>query len=160
MEFTSKKFLTPQQAFEQLKQYCAYQERSHKEVRTKLLEVGLRGNDLEDIIAKLIEQGYLNEERFAVAFAGGKFRMKHWGKNKITQELKRKGVSDYNINKAIKEIPEEDNREALQQLLEKKAAALKDKNIFTRKKKLANFLIGKGYESQLVWKEVGEHFKK
>src|SRR5690348_11448792 len=147
MAFSSpKKFLTPNEAFESAKKYCAFQERSHTEVRYKLVEWGLRGNDLEQVMAKLIEEGFLNEERFASAFAGGKFRMKHWGKKKIEQELKRKGVSSYLINKAVNELKDDDYKNSLKQLLEKKAAAIHEKNIFTKKQKLSNFLIGKGYE--------------
>ena len=161
MTFSSpKKNLTPNQAFERIKKYCAFQERSHTEVRYKLVELGLRGNDLEQVMAKLIEEGFLNEERFASAFAGGKFRMKHWGKKKIEQELKRKGVSSYLITKAVSELKDDDYKNSLNQLLEKKAATLHDKNMFTRKQKLSNFLIGKGYEPKEVYAAVDAHFKK
>lgn len=153
-----KKVLTPAQAFGRLKKYCAYQERSHNETRSKLLQLGVYGNDLENVMVRLIEEGYLNEERFAMAFAGGKFRMKHWGKNKIEQELKRKGISAYNIRKAMKELPGEDYRKSLLSLMKRKAASLKDKNIFTRKQKLSNFLIRKGYEPELVFSEVSKFY--
>jgi len=155
-----KKTYTPNEAFERAKKYCVFQERSHSEVRYKLVDLGLRGNDLEQVMAKLIEEGFLNEERFASAFAGGKFRMKHWGKKKIEQELKRKGVSSYLINKAMKEIKHDDYKKSLRQLLEKKAASLKEKNIFSKKQKLSNFLIGKGYESQEVFKSVTDYFQE
>src|SRR3989442_13610445 len=132
MSFVSKKISTPTEAVERMKKYCAYQERSHSEVRSKLLELGMRGNDLENVIVRLIEEGFLNEERFAVAYGGGKFRMKNWGKKKIEQHLKAKGVSDYSIKQAVKGINDDDYKKSLQQLLQKKAATLKDKKIFTR----------------------------
>ena len=160
MAFSSlKKIYTPAEALGRMRKYCAYQERSHQEVRTKLLQLGLRGNDLENVKVRLIDEGFLNEERFAVAFAGGKFRMKNWGRKKIGQQLKAKGISDYCINKAMKEIDDGAYRKSLKQLLDKKTASLKDKNIFTRKQKLSNFLIGKGYEQELVWEEVKKYFE-
>ena len=149
-----KKFLTPLQALERLRKYCAYQERSQQEVRTKLLSLGVRGSDLENIIVRLIEEGFINEERFAIAFAGGKFRMKGWGKNKITQELKRKGISSYCINKAVKNIEDDDYRKTLIQLLRKKTRQVKEPNVFKKMEKVSGFLINKGYEPELVWQMV------
>jgi len=159
MSFSSdKKFLTPVEALGRMRKYCAYQERSHKEVRTRLLEHGLRGNDLENVIVKLIEEGYLNEERFAIAFAGGKFRVKNWGKKKIEQQLKARGVSTYSINKALNEIGIQDYKKSLSILLKKKAATLKDKNLFSKKQRLSSFLISKGYESEVVFQSVNDFY--
>ena len=156
---SSKKISSPAEALGRMRRYCAYQERSHNEVRTKLLALGMRGIDLENVMAKLIEEGFLNEERYALAFAGGKFRIKNWGRTKIEQHLKAKGISDYLINKAMKEIGEGDYRKSLQQLLKKKAGSIKDPNVFSRKQKLSNFLIRKGYEPELVWEEVKRYFE-
>ena len=153
-----KKYYSSTEALQLLRKYCAYQERNHQEVRNKLLSLGIRGNDLENLIVKLIEDGFLNEERYALAFAGGKFRMKNWGRNKIEQQLKAKGISDYLINKAIKEIGEGDYKKSLQQLLGKKAGSIKDSNVFSKKQKLSNFLIRKGYEQEFVWEEVKKYF--
>lgn len=155
-----KKYYSTAEALQLVKKYCAYQERNHQEVRRKLLSLGIYGNDLENVIVKLIEQGFLNEERYALAFAGGKFRMKNWGRNKIEQQLKAKGISDYLINKAMKEIGEGDYRKSLQQLLRKRAGTIKDSNVFSRKQKLSNFLIRKGYEQELVWEEVKKYFEE
>jgi regulatory protein len=155
----AKKKRTPQEALERSKKFCAFQERSHLEVRYKLLEYGLRGNDLEEVMAKLIEGNFLNEERFAIAFARGKFRLKNWGRKKIEQELKRKGVSGYLTGKALKELPEPDYRQTLNELLRKKAISLKDPNPFTRKQKLSSFLIRKGYEPQQVFEAVKEYYR-
>lgn len=151
-----KKQLTPLQALEQMKKFCDYRDRSHSEVKTKLLECGVHGLDLENIIANLIEQGYLNEERYATAFAGGKFRIKHWGRKKIEQQLKAKGVSSYNIKQSVTGIDEAEYYNAMKKLMEKKAATIKDGNSFSFQQKLARFLIGKGYEPDLVWKAVKE----
>ena len=98
------KYLTKEQALQKLKHYCTYQERSHYEVKQKLYELGVRTNDHDEIIASLIDEDYLNEERFAIQFAGGKFRMKQWGKKKILYALREKKVSDYSIKKALAEI--------------------------------------------------------
>jgi regulatory protein len=157
---SSKKISSPAVALGRMRRYCAYQERSHTDVRTRLLELGMRGNDLENVIVKLIEEGFLNEERYAIAFAGGKFRMKNWGRNKIEQQLRAKGISDYLINKAMKEIGEDDYKKSLQKLLKKKAVSIKDSNVFSRKQKLSNFLIRKGYEPELVWEEVKKYFEE
>src|SRR6185503_6037061 len=94
---------TAEQATPKIKHFCAYQERCHAEVRDKLYSFGLHRKDVDGIIVVLIGDNYLNEERFAINFAGGKFRMKHWGKNKIKQRLKLKQVSDYCIKKALME---------------------------------------------------------
>src|ERR687886_2511625 len=96
-----KKFLTKEQALQKLKQYCAYQERSHYEVVQKLWDLGVRKAEHDEIVSALIEEDYLNEERFAIQYAGGKFRMLQWGRVKIKQALKQKGVSEYCIKKAL-----------------------------------------------------------
>lgn len=143
--------LTPNQALPKIKQYCAYQERCHSEVKDKLYSQGLHKNDVEEIISKLIEDNYLSEERFAVHFAGGKFRIKQWGRVKIKYELKQKQVSEYCIKKALGEIDEEDYYITLQKLADTKLQSLKgEKNIFIRRKKMQDHLRMKGFESELV----------
>ena len=96
-----KKYLTKEQALQKIKHYCAYQERCHNEVKEKLYNLGVWKKEHDEIIATLIEENYLNEERFAIAFAGGRFRIKKWGRVKIKYELKQKQVSDYCIKKSI-----------------------------------------------------------
>jgi regulatory protein len=143
--------LTPKQALPKLKQYCAYQERCHSEVKEKLAGYGVYGRDADEIISTLVEENYLNEERFAIHFAGGRFRMKQWGKVKIKVELKQKQVSDYCIKKALAAIDADDYLHTLHQLYDKKIATLRsEKNIFIKKKKLQTYLLQKGYESSLV----------
>lgn len=145
-----KKHLTKEQALMKLKQYCAYQERSHSEVQQKLWDLGVWRSEHDDIIVKLIEEDYLNEERFAKAFVGGKFRMKDWGRKKIYYALKEKKVSEYVIKQAMKEIDDEAYRETVKELAEKKYASLKAEQYMVRKKKTTDYLLQKGYEPALV----------
>ncbi len=146
---------TPEQAIPKIKQYCAYQERCHAEVRDKLYSYGLYKKELEPIISLLITENYLNEERFAIMYAGGKFRMNQWGKIKIKQALKGKQVSDYCIKKALKEIGEMHYQKTFQKLAEQKLKTIKsEKNIFVKKRKLQDYLLQKGYESSMISEEV------
>lgn len=148
------KTLTSQQATEQIRRYCVYQERSHLEVRNKLFSYGLYRNDVDDILATLITDGFLNEERFAKAFTGGKFRMKKWGRIKITRALESKGVSTNCIRIGLREIEEESYIETLRKLLEDKCQTLSEESPFTLREKLSAYAIQKGYEPELVWKEI------
>jgi regulatory protein len=142
---------TAEQAVPKIKQYCAYQERCHAEVRDKLYSFGLRKTEVEEIISELITENYLNEERFAIHFAGGKFRMKQWGKIKIKQALKAKQVSDYCIRKALKEIDSKEYQKTFQKLAEQKMKTLKsERNIFIKKRKLQDFLLQKGFEMEMI----------
>ena len=143
--------LTPQQAIPKIKNYCAYQERCHSEVREKLYSFGLYKADVEAIISNLIEENYLNEERFAMLFAGGKFRIKQWGRIKIRYELKQKQVSDYCIKKALSSIDEGDYMKTFNKLVELQLKRLRtEKNMFTRKRKLLDSLRAKGFEAGLM----------
>ena len=149
-----KKSLTKEQALQKLKHYCAYQERCHSEVKEKLYQLGVWKKDHDEIIASLIEENYLNEERFAIAYAGGKFRVKQWGRVKIKYELKQKQVSNYSIKKAMKQIDEEEYISVLNKLAKEKYAALKSEQYLVRKKKTMDYLLAKGFESDLVRKAV------
>ncbi|MCY7310773.1 MAG: RecX family transcriptional regulator [Chitinophagaceae bacterium] len=151
-----KKYLTKEQALQKLKHYCAYQERCHSEVKEKLYNLGVWKKEHDEIIASLIEENYLNEERFAVAFAGGRFRIKQWGRVKIKYELKQKQVSDYSIKKALKQIDETDYFKVLNKLAKEKYTSLKSEQHLIRKKKTINYLIGKGFEMELVRGAVGK----
>ncbi len=143
-------------ALARLQKYCAYQDRCHQEVRNKLLELGMYGHDLEVIITELIEEKFLNEERFARSYARGKFRIKHWGKTKIKLELKRKNVSAYCIKKGLSEIDDDDYIAALQKVITKKQATTKAKNTYELKNKLALHAIRRGFESALAWEFINE----
>ena len=139
--------LSKEQALPKIKQYCTYQERCHAEVKEKLYAFGLYKKDVEQLMSQLIEENYLNEERFAIQYAGGKFRMNQWGRIKIKYALKQKQVSDYCIKKALKEINESDYKKTLQKLAEQKLKTLKNEsNVFSKRKKLQDYLLQKGYE--------------
>ena len=153
----TKKYLSYDKALRKLQAYCAYQERCHQEVRQKLLDLGIYGDDLDQIIAELIEDNFLNELRYAIAFAGGKFRVKKWGRRKIERALKQNRISDYCIRKALaSELPEADYHATLLQVLHKKNRLLNARNDYERRQKLALYALDRGYESSLVWKMVRE----
>ncbi|HQX96416.1 MAG: RecX family transcriptional regulator [Chitinophagaceae bacterium] len=145
-----KKYLTKEQALQKLKHYCAYQERCHNDVKEKLYKLGVWKKEHDEIIAALIEENYLNEERFAIAYTGGKFRINSWGRVKIKYALKQKQVSEYCIKKAMKQISEEDYMKLLNKLAKEKYAALKADQYLVRKKKTMDYLITKGFETNLV----------
>jgi regulatory protein len=138
------------QALKKLEHYCAYQERCHSEVKSKLYDYGLNTTDVDKVTAHLIAENYLNEERFAVAFAGGKFRVKDWGKVKIKYELKGRQVSDYCIRKALAQIDLDDYENKLNKLAEKKWESTKSTNVWDKMAKTTTYLMQKGYESDLV----------
>jgi regulatory protein len=144
------------QVYPKIANFCAYQERTHEEVRQRLAKFFVLPDDAEIVITQLIEDKYLNEHRYAQTYAGGKFRVKKWGKIRILNELKRKNLSEYSIRSAMKEIKETDYKETLQRLAEKKLEVLgrKESNKLLLKKKLATYLIQKGYEPELVWEMV------
>lgn len=147
--------LTNEQALQKLRQYCAYQERSHSEVKNKLFELGVWAKYHDELIASLVEDNFLNEERFAIQFAGGHFRTKQWGRIKIKYALKQKQVSEYCIRKAMKEINEADYLRTLNKLASTKIASLRsEKNIFVKKRKLQDFLLRKGFEPEYISKVV------
>lgn len=146
-----KKYTSKTDALVKLQRYCAYQERCHAEVHSKLIELGCYGQDLEEVMASLIEEKFLDEERFARSFARGKFRMKQWGRIRIQQELKQRQISDYCIRKAMEEIKEADYLETLKAVLEKRASQIAEPDDFARKGKLAQYAMSRGFESELVW---------
>ena len=150
-ENNPRRKFSPAQAFVKASRYCAFQERSHYEVRDKLYTYGLHRNDVEEIITRLITDGFLNEERFAKAFAGGKFRIKKWGRNKIAHELEMHKITPRCIQKGLEEIDPTDYRKTLTRLLKTKLTQLAEPDMFKKKDKAARYVIGKGYESDLVW---------
>ena len=130
--------------------YCAYQERSQYEVRGKLISLGVFGNDLDEIITQLIENNYLNESRFALAYAQGKLRMKGWGRNKIKQGLKFRGVSEPLIKKALNILDDDEYLNKLAAILEKKASTIKEKNKNLLQYKLKQYALTRGFEGDLI----------
>ncbi len=149
-EHSIPKIFSRQQAKVKAESYCAYQERSQFEIRNKLYEWGLHQKDVEEIISELIELNFLNEERFALAYSLGKFRIKGWGKNKIRQGLKLKRIPDKLIIKSLKEINEDDYMLMLTKILKKKLNTISEKDPFKKRYLLSRFATSKGYESDLI----------
>lgn len=138
-------------AIEKIKHFCAYQERCHKEVKDKLYNWGLFSSEVEAIIAEIISENYLNEQRFAESFVSGKFRIKHWGRIKIESELKFRNVSPYCIKKGLLEIDEDEYLATCKKLAETKSSRLKQNlNDWERKGKISRFLLSKGYEYSII----------
>jgi len=137
-------------ALNKLKHYCAYQDRSHREVRTKLLKLEIYGDDLEEIMSELIKEKFLDEARYACSFARGKFRLKKWGRIKIKQHLKQHDISDYCMRKAMKEIDEREYLETLSSIVEKKKLDYNDSNKYKMKQKVINYCMSRGYETNLI----------
>lgn len=134
--------------------FCAYQERSQKEVRNKLYSYGLYSNEVEDLLTELILDNFVNEERFAKAFIGGKFRMKKWGKQKILLAIRQHDISDYCCRKGLEEIDKEEYIAALESIIEKKATYSLEENTYLKRNKIAAYAISRGFESELVWEIV------
>lgn len=147
-------------AHHKIKNWCAYQERSQHETRQKLYEYGLHSESVELIISKLIEENFLNEERFAFAFVSGKFNIKQWGRIKIKIGLKRHKIFDYLINKALKGIDDERYLAVLKNVIEKKRRRVTEKNQQKLTHKLIQHAISKGFESDLVIEEVKQIVEK
>lgn len=152
----SQKTYSFDEAQKLLENYCAYQERCHKDVIDKLKSMRMIPEAIDKIVVHLITNNYLNEERFAKAFARGKFRIKKWGKNRIIRELKFRQISDYAIKEALKEIDEVEYYKTLTELTEKRILQVKEKNSYKRKKKVADYLLYRGWESHLVYEKINE----
>lgn len=153
------KSYTVKEATIKLMQFCAYRDRSHKEVEEKLSDMHMIPAAQEQIIMELMQEDFLNEERFARSFVRGKFRIKKWGRIKIRQELKFREVSSPIIKLALTEIEEEVYLQTLEELAIKKQKGIKENNPFKKKKKLADFLLQKGYEANLVYDKVNSLVK-
>ena len=123
-------------------------------MRDKLYELGLHKKEVEQAIVLMIEEGFLNEQRFAIAFAGGKFRINHWGRVKIRLALKAKKVTDYCIRKALEQIPENDYQKVMEMIIRKKMKQVKYSDTIKRNYSVAQYLVGRGFEPELVWKAL------
>ncbi|MGW9684270.1 regulatory protein RecX [Flagellimonas sp. 2504JD1-5] len=152
----SSKSYTLTEAKKKMERYCAYQDRCHKEVLGKLRDMRMIPEAIDQIMAHLIQENYLNEERFAKSFARGKFSIKKWGKNRIVNELKQRQISVFNIKIALKEIDEEDYLNTLDQLALKRLSQIQETNVQKKKKKLADYLLYRGWESNLVYEKLKE----
>lgn len=147
MENKKTKYISKDEALSKLIRYCSYQDRCHQEVRNKLIELNIYGEDLEDIISELISSNYLNEERFARSFVRGKFKLKKWGRVKIKMHLKQKNISEYLLKKSFEEIEEEVYLETIEELLMKSKY---DLDIYDQRQKAKASLHRKGYELHLI----------
>ncbi|MFT4749988.1 MAG: regulatory protein [Neolewinella sp.] len=150
-----KAVYTYEQALDSLQDYCAYQDRCHKEVRQKLRDLQFFGDLAEEVICELIRENYLNEERFARSFARGRFKMKRWGRQKITRELKQRDVSAYCIKKGLTEIEDEEYDKVMEkELLRRDRLERKGLQPYLRRRKLADYMFQRGFESHLTWEII------
>jgi regulatory protein len=145
---------TIDEAIKKIESYCVYQDRCHNEVENKLREMGMIPVAANQIIGHLIQENYLNEERFARSYARGKFNIKKWGKKRIINELKQRGISKYNITSALLEINEDTYLKTLDELARKRLASLTERNLQKRRKKVSDYLLYRGWESHLVYEKV------
>ncbi|MBK6267111.1 RecX family transcriptional regulator [Marivirga sp. S37H4] len=153
---SAKKVYTIKEGKTKAMKFCAYQERTQQQVRDKLYDWGLYGDEVEEVIGYLITENFLNEERFAKTYASGHFRMKKWGRIKIKQGLEQKKLSTYCIKKGLEEIDSVEYQETLNELLSKKYQSIRDSNLYIRKQKAVKYLLQKGYEADLVWAATEE----
>jgi regulatory protein len=144
------------EATRKMEHYCAYQDRCHQEVLDKLRGMNMIPEAIDKVVVHLIENNYLNEERFAKSFARGKFRIKHWGRIRITSELKKRNISPFNIKSALKELDGSQYLESLESIAKKKADSLKGLDKWTQKKKLTDYLLYRGWEQSLVYELVND----
>jgi regulatory protein len=159
MQPPKKKFYTPAEALQKIAAFCAYQERNQKEVEAKLRDYGLDEDEAGEIIIRLSREKMLDEERYAKSFVRGHYRYKKWGRRRITQELKQKGISDYCIKAGLKEIDGDEYYQNLVDVLEKKDRMEKEKNPRVRRQKIQVFLMNKGYEQDLIKMALDEFGK-
>lgn len=158
-QFPYSKHYSVDEATKKMERYCAYQERCHHEVIEKLKGIRMIPEAIDQIIGHLIQENYLNEERFAKSFARGKFNIKKWGKNRIVRELQLRDISPFNIKIALKEINGESYLETFDELAKKRLGQIKETHIQKRKKKLADYLLYRGWESHLVYEKINELVK-
>ena len=156
----SKSSTSAEEIVQKLEYYCSYQERCHVEVQEKLRQFTLTENEKNQIIVHLIEHNFLNEERFARSFARGKHRIKLWGKNRIVNELKQRHISAPNIKCALTEISEEEYHDTFDKLAERHWETIRESNVLKKKKKFCDYLLRKGWESNLVYDKLKELEKR
>jgi regulatory protein len=151
---------TIKEALLKLEHFCAYQERCHAEVVSKLYSLKMTPDEIDYIVVQLIENNFLNETRFACSFARGKHRIKQWGKIRITNELKARQISSTNISLALKEISPEEYESTFENLSERCWNSIPEKNILKKRKKFCDYLLRRGYESNFVYDKVKEMEEK
>ncbi len=147
---------TIKEALQKLEHFCAYQERCHDEVVDKLYSLKMTRDEIDTIVVQLIEGNFLNETRFACSFARGKHRIKHWGKIRITNELKARNISSTNITLALKEISPEEYFETFENLADRSWNNISEANLLKKRKKFCDYMLRRGFESNLVYEKVKE----
>lgn len=157
--YDSRKTYTVDEALSKLQKYCSYQDRCYKEVKQKLKEMRMIPEASDQIIMALIDGDYLNEERFALGFVRGKFKIKKWGRHRLTSELKQRNISKFILDKALKQISEGDYITTFESLANKKAALITGESALKKRKKLADYLLYRGWESSMVYEKVNQVFK-
>lgn len=138
------------------RKFCAYQERCIADVRKKLTVWNASPAQADKAVKELLAEDYINEDRFAGIFAIGKFRNNHWGKIRIRLELKQRKIHNKSIQDALSSIPEEEYREKLKKIITKKAAEYNESNPIHKKQKIITFAIGKGFETDEIYKALDE----
>ena len=151
-----KEVFSIKEAIKKIEHYCAYQERCHDEVVQKLQAMKMDADEIDTIIVKLIQDNFLNESRFACSFARGKHRIKFWGKNRIVNELKFRNIGQYNINLALKEISNEEYLDTFEKIAARNWESIKETNLQKKRKKFCDYLLRKGFESNLIYEKVKE----
>lgn len=147
---------TPKEALLKLEHFCAYQERCHAEVVAKLYSLKMTSDEIDVIVVQLIDGNFLNETRFACSFARGKHRIKFWGRIRITNELKARQISAVNITLALKEISADEYETTFEQLSERCWNSIHENNTLKKRKKFCDYLLRRGYESNLVYEKIKE----
>nr|WP_314839844.1 regulatory protein RecX [uncultured Flavobacterium sp.] len=151
-----KEVFSIKEAIKKIEHYCAYQERCHDEVVQKLRTMKMDTDEIDTIIVKLIQDNFLNESRFACSFARGKHRIKFWGKNRIVNELKFRNIGQYNINLALKEISNEEYLDTFEKIATRNWESIKETNLQKKRKKFCDYLLRKGFESNLIYEKAKE----
>lgn len=153
---TNKNAFSLKEIYAKMEYYCAYQERCYKEVDEKLYSFSVSQSEKDEILTYLIENNFINEERFAQSFVRGKHNYKFWGKNRIVNELKSRNISSRNIQTALKEIPEATYLENFHKLAEKYWDTIKERKGPKKNKKFVDYLLRKGYEPNLIFEKLRE----
>ncbi len=143
--------VTIPEAISKLEYYCAYQERCEQDVLLKLAATGLPRESFETVVSHLKKENYLNETRFACTFAIGKFNIRKWGRQRISAELSGRGIPSQLIDQALTAIDAKSYRQTFDMLAKKRWSQIKEKDILKRKRKLASYLLYRGWETELVY---------
>jgi regulatory protein len=151
-----KSISTLKEAIQKIEHFCSYQERCHEDIATKLRSMKMNQDEIDTILVHLITENFLNEERFACSFARGKHRIKHWGKIRITNELRYKKITQTLIHKALQEITPEEYLNTFHTLAERQWDSIQETNTLKKQKKWCDYLLRKGFESNLVYDKLKE----